>query len=219
MTYGCVMAIRVALVNDYEVVVHGLNMMLRSYRDTIRVVELDAGTTVGEDVDIAMYDTFAARRGDQGGIQDLIANPRVTKVVVYSWNLDSELVTAALANGASGYLSKAMPAKELAAALAAVHCGTLVRPEPSQGRTSAVVGGDWPGREEGLTAREAEILALITQGLTNQEIAERAHLSVNSVKTFIRSCYRRIGVTTRTNAVLWGIEHGFQPNQGKRETN
>jgi DNA-binding NarL/FixJ family response regulator len=207
------MAIRVALVNDYEVVVHGLDTMLRNYQDVIRVVELDIGADVGSDVDIAMYDTFANPRGDREEIRALAANPRVGKVVVYSWNLDPVVVADALANGASGYLSKALPAKELVASLVAVHQGVQVRPNGTEGRISAIVGGDWPGREEGLTAREAEILALITQGLSNQEVAEHTHLSINSVKTYIRSCYRRIGVTSRTNAVLWGIEHGFRPDR------
>ncbi|QGN32657.1 response regulator transcription factor [Microlunatus sp. Gsoil 973] len=211
------MVIRVALVNDYEVVVHGLDTMLRNYQNAVQVVELDAGSTVGTNVDIAMYDTFANFRGDGEEIRALSANPRVGKVVVYSWNLDPNVVADALANGASGYLSKALPAKDLVAALIAVHRGEQVRPDGSEGRVAAVIGGDWPGREEGLTAREAEILALITQGLSNQEVAEHTHLSINSVKTYIRSCYRRIGVSTRTNAVLWGIEHGFRPNR-RRET-
>ena len=60
--------------------------------------------------------------------------------------------------------------------------------------------------------REAEVLALITQGLSNNDIAERTGVSINSVKSYIRSAYRRIGVTTRPNAILWGIEHGFRPD-------
>ena len=55
------------------------------------------------------------------------------------------------------------------------------------------------------------MLALIAQGLSNQEIADRAYLSINSIKTFIRSCYRKIGVTRRTQAVLWATNHGFVP--------
>jgi NarL family two-component system response regulator LiaR len=207
------MRIRVALVNDYEVVVHGLATMLRSYRDTIDVVEVDVDKGVGTSVDIAMYDTFANPRGDEAEIATLIGNPMVDRVVVYSWNVEDRLITAAFEAGASGYLSKALTARELVGALTAVHRGVRVRPDQQQSRSATVVGGDWPGREEGLTAREAEILALITQGLSNQQIAERTHLSLNSIKTYIRSCYRRIGVTTRTQAVLWGIEHGFRPDR------
>ena len=71
--------------------------------------------------------------------------------------------------------------------------------------------GDWPGRDRGLSAREAEIIALITQGLSNEEIADRMFLSVNTVKSYIRSAYRKMRVDNRTRAVLWGIDHGFRP--------
>ena len=72
--------------------------------------------------------------------------------------------------------------------------------------------GDWPGRSFGLSPREAEILALITQGLTNKEIAGRVYLSINSVKTYIRSAYRKINVERRPQAVLWGVQNGFRPD-------
>ena len=73
--------------------------------------------------------------------------------------------------------------------------------------------GQWPGRDHGLTAREAEVLALITQGLSNQEIADRTYLTINSVKTYIRTAYRKIGVTRRAQAVGWGMRHGFEPDR------
>jgi DNA-binding CsgD family transcriptional regulator len=72
-------------------------------------------------------------------------------------------------------------------------------------------GLDWPGRAEGLTDREAEILALITQGRGNAEIAAMTYLSPNTIKSYIRSVYRKIGVSSRTQAVLWGVHHGFAP--------
>ena len=72
--------------------------------------------------------------------------------------------------------------------------------------------GDWPGRAAGLSSREAEVIALITQGLSNQEIADRAYLSINSVKTYIRTAYRKIGVQKRPHAVLWGLANHFEPD-------
>jgi DNA-binding NarL/FixJ family response regulator len=70
---------------------------------------------------------------------------------------------------------------------------------------------DRPGGREGLKKREAEILALITQGNSNAEIATRVHLSENTVKSYVHQLYRTIGVTSRTQAVLWGARHGFLP--------
>ena len=212
-TFGPVNTIQVALVNDYEVVVQGLASMLRSYERQVRVVELDANKNVDASVDIALYDTFAGAQGDSADVRELVTNPGVGRVVIYSWNLDSQLITAALGNGASGYLSKALTARRLVDALLAVHRGEQIVSPAVQREEPAVTGGDWPGREEGLTARESEVLALITQGLSNAQIADRAALSINSIKTYIRSCYRRIGVTTRPNAILWGIEHGFRPDR------
>ena len=78
--------------------------------------------------------------------------------------------------------------------------------------------GNWPGRSFGLTQRESEVLALITQGLTNQEIADRAYISINSVKTYVRTAYRKIGVTRRSQAVSWGMQHGFQPDYSRTIT-
>jgi DNA-binding NarL/FixJ family response regulator len=208
--------IRVAVVNDYEVVVEGIAAMLRSYTNLVKIVELAAGRGVGENVDIALYDTFAALPGDREGVRRLVDDARIHRVVVYSWNLDRELVEASLDNGADAYLSKELPAAKLVEALIAVHTGR--QPDDARPRRFITpVGNDWPGREEGLTLRESEVLALITQGLSNDDIAERLHLSVNSVKTHIRSCYRRIGVINRANAVLWGIDHGFRPSSGARE--
>ena len=56
------------------------------------------------------------------------------------------------------------------------------------------------------------MLALITQGLSNNDIAAQTHLSINSVKSYIRTGYRKIGVTSRSQAVLWGVRHGFEPD-------
>ncbi len=79
-------------------------------------------------------------------------------------------------------------------------------------RTDGSTGLDWPGRAEGLTDRESEILALITQGKSNAEVAALTYLSPNTVKSYIRAIYRKINVDSRTQAVLWGVAHGFTPD-------
>lgn len=78
-------------------------------------------------------------------------------------------------------------------------------------RTSAPrARGTWPGREHGLTAREAQVLALVTAGYGNGDIADALFLSTNSVRTHLRKAYRKIGVASRTQAVLWGVDHGLR---------
>ncbi len=151
--------IRVALVNDYEIVVKGLARMFDSYQDRIHLVELDAELPLAEHVDIALYDTFAQPQSDSPQVERLIEQDKAHKVVLYSWNLQPELIEAARAKGAAGYLSKGLTAAELVEALEEVHdaSGPVVNlgGTVSEGVLDEVVGGDWPGRAEGLTHREA----------------------------------------------------------------
>jgi DNA-binding NarL/FixJ family response regulator len=203
--------IRVALVDDYDVVLLGVAKIIDRYRDRVVVAEIDANSSVQDTVDIVLYDCFAQPESDHDDIAVLIENPRARHVVVYTWNFHPELVESARRQGVHGYLSKALPARELVAALEAVDAGEIVVSDPP-GRAGAVNGLDWPGRSEGLSEREAEILALITQGLDNAGVAARTFLTPNTVKSYIRTLYRKIGVGSRTQAVLWGIDHGFTPD-------
>ncbi|MDZ5661256.1 response regulator transcription factor [Nocardioides sp. S-58] len=205
------MVIRVALVNDDEVVVRGLDAMMRSYPHRVEIVELVAGRQVSRPVDVALYDTFGMGQGNGPAVARLIASPQVRQVAVYTWNFQPWLTRDTLNQGVRGYLSKSLPAARLVDALGAIASGQVVV-SPARNRSS-IVGGDWPGREEGLTAREAEVLSLITMGLSNQDIAERTLLSINSIKSYIRSAYRKIDVDSRSKAVLWGVEHGMRADR------
>src|SRR6201992_1396552 len=208
--------ITVALVDDYDVVVKGVANMLQPYRDRIVIAELDSTTAVEDAVDIVLYDSFAQPESDHEEIGVLVANPRARRVVVYTWNFHSYLVESARRHGAQGYLSKTLPARELVAALEAVHSGEEVISEVAA-RARSAPGLDWPGRGGGLRDREAEILALITQGKSNADIARLTYLSPNTVKSYIRTIYRKIDVGSRTQAVLWGVDHGFTPDHHRIE--
>jgi DNA-binding NarL/FixJ family response regulator len=208
--------ITVALVDDYDVVVLGVAKMLDRYRDRVVVAELDSSMPVVDTVDIVLYDSFAQPESDHEEIAVLIANPRAHRVVVYTWNFHPDLVASARKQGAHGYLSKTLPARELVAALEAVHAGeTVISDVPP--RTRSAPGLDWPGRGEGLSDRESEILALITQGMSNADVARLTYLSPNTVKSYIRTIYRKIGAGSRTQAVLWGVDHGFTPDYHRIE--
>ena len=208
--------IRVALVNDYDVVLAGLARMLERYQDRVLIVEIDANEPVQDPADIVLYDSFAQPESDRDEITTLAANPRASRVVVYTWNAHPNLIQSARRQGAHGYLSKTLSAGDLVAALEAVHAGEIVISDASR-RARSAVGLDWPGRAEGLTDRESEILALITQGHNNAEVAKLTFLSPNTVKSYIRLLYRKIGVASRTQAVLWGVDHGFLPDHHRIE--
>jgi DNA-binding NarL/FixJ family response regulator len=200
--------IRLAIVDDYAVVVAGVAHFLAAER--IDVVETGASQSVISDVDIVLYDTFAQHQGSAFGLKDLVRESDA-KVVIYSWNLDSRLIEQAIAEGASGYLSKVLTGPEIVSALERVMNGEIVI-LPGDHESSVGGAGDWPGRAAGLSPREAEIIALITQGLSNDDIADRIYLSINSVKSYIRTAYRKMGVSSRSQAVLWGVENGFKPD-------
>ena len=199
--------LHLALVDDYEVVLRGVAEMLAPFHERIQVVEIDADRPVSKDVDIALYDTFAQEEADADSIEALIANPHAKRVVVYTWAFAPPLIEAALAKGVDGYLSKRLTARELADSLVAIHQGeVLVSDDPTRQHVGA---HDWPGRAQGLTERESEVIALITQGHSNSRIAEMMYLSQSSIKMYIRSSYRKMGVSSRTNALLWGLDNGF----------
>jgi DNA-binding NarL/FixJ family response regulator len=207
-------AITVALVDDYDVVLMGVAKMFDRYRDRVVVAEIDANTPLDDPVDIVLYDSFAQPESDHKEIGELVANPRARRVVVYTWNFHPDLITSAKEHGADGYLSKTMPARELVAALEAVHAGEMVISDVP-GRARSAAGLDWPGRGEGLSDRESEILALITQGKSNADVAKLTYLSPNTVKSYIRTIYRKVCVDSRTQAVLWGVDHGFTPDHNR----
>jgi two-component system, NarL family, response regulator LiaR len=200
--------IRLAIVDDYAVVVAGVASFLAEER--IDVVETGASLPVITDVDVVLYDTFGEVH-DQGlDLQDFVRDSGA-KVVIYSWNLRPDLIQEALASGASGYLSKVLTGPVIVDALERILDGETVV-LAGHHETSVDGAGDWPGRAKGLSPREAEVVALISRGLSNQEIADRAHITMNSLKSYIRSAYRKMGVERRTQAVLWAMANGFAPD-------
>ncbi len=214
--------VRLGLVGDHELVRSGLRTMLAPHADRVRLVELaddDAVLLARAEVDVVLCEPVVAPGSGRPGLVDLLAGAARRpggegagpRLVAYSWSVDPALVEATLRRGAAAYLGKDLGAADLVRAVEDVHRGrrvspTVPAPPRGSGADRAVPG--WPGRDQGLSARESETIALITQGLSNQEIADRSFLSINSVKTYIRSAYRKIGVTRRSQAVLWGLQHG-----------
>jgi NarL family two-component system response regulator LiaR len=206
--------LRIAIVNDYEIVVAGVAAALEPFADRVEVVELDSRMRVVSDVDVVLYDTFGQVQGDSVDLDDLLSGG-TARVVIFTWNIQPELVQRAMDQGAAGYLSKALTGEQIVEALEAVRRGEAVLPNVGGGADGGPASQQYPGRSHGLSNREAEVLALITQGLSNQEIAERTYLSINSVKTYIRTAYRKIDVSRRSQAVVWGMQNGLAPDRSR----
>jgi DNA-binding NarL/FixJ family response regulator len=119
-----------ALVNDYDIVVMGIAHLLQQYRDRVVIAELDTNVAVSDMVHIVLYDSFGQPESDHDEIGVLIRNPRVRRVAVYTWTFHPDLIDSARRQGVHGYLSKALPARELVAALEAIHAGDVVISDP-----------------------------------------------------------------------------------------
>jgi NarL family two-component system response regulator LiaR len=201
--------LRLAIVDDYAVVVAGVASFLAA--EHIDVVETGASQSVLSDVDVVLFDTFGQVQGRGIDLEDFVRDSGAM-VVVYSWNVQREMIEQAVAGGARGYLSKVLTGPQVVDALRRVIAGEVVI-LIGDDETSVGGVGDWPGRSIGLSPREAEVVALIAQGLSNQDIADRAFLSINSIKTYVRSAYRKMGVTSRSQAVIWALDNGFKPDK------
>lgn len=205
--------LRIAIMNDYEIIVSGVATMLAPFHDRIEVVELDNQALVASDVDIVLFDMFAHVSGLGVSLADVVSQGG-SKVVVFTWGGDPVTVEGALAEGAAGYLSKTLAPLDLVKALEDIHAGAVVTTDTYE----VMLGegsGDSPVHVFDLSPREAEVLALIAKGLSNKEIAQTVFLSINSIKTYVRTAYAKIGVRTRSQAVVWAHQHGFAPQAGR----
>ena len=195
----------------------GVANMLDQYRDRVIVAEIDTNQAVSDEVDIVLYDSFAQPESDHEEIRVLVENPRARRVVVYTWNFHPDLDQERPRPGGAR-LPVEGPARPRPGQPRSRRC-TRARSWSATHRARArtASGLNWPGRAEGLTDRESEILALITQGKSNAEVAKLTYLSPNTVKSYIRTIYRKINVASRTQAVLWGVESGFTPDHHRIE--
>jgi DNA-binding NarL/FixJ family response regulator len=200
--------IRVAVANDYEIVVAGLAAML-SRHDDLEVVDM---FIVGDEspsvpIDVVLYDTFGREAIDQGQLKELVSAPLVGHVVVFTLSWADPLTQEALQQGVSGVLSKALDSDELADRLREIARGTSIVSPPPHGRIVSGTGRDWPGRSFGLSERESECLVLLAAGLRNAEIARSLYISEDTVKTHLKRGYRKLGVGNRAQATSVVLRH------------
>jgi DNA-binding NarL/FixJ family response regulator len=189
--------VRVAVANDYELVVMGLAAMLQPYEDRVAVRDaVLVGEEIAAPVDIVLYDTFGRVDDADTAVKTLLTSERVGRVVVYTSAPRPSHTEAALDAGAAGVLSKARPAVAVVDALERIHRGEQVLDDGGGTQQSP-----WPGAGLGLTSRQSEVVALLLQGLTNAEIAAALYVDVNTVKTHLRHIYKTLGTTSRSQVL------------------
>lgn len=212
--------IRVVLIDDHEMVIEGLKAMLASFSGRVRVV----GQAVGADSAMSVITGLApdvvlcdVRMQGSSGL-DLCRAVRERdperKIVLLSVYEDEQYLFQAMRAGASGYLLKKISGEELVAQIERAHAGETVIDPGMAARavdTAARLERDeyWPGARHGLTQRESEILSFMVSGLSNRAIAARLVIGDETVKSHLRSIYRKLEVRDRTSAVATALREGI----------
>jgi len=213
------MTIRVALVDDQELVRAGLAMLLEAAPDMSVVAQAGDGeqalaVLTGIRADVALVDVRMPRMdGIETTRRILAAAPDTRVIVLTTFDLD-EYAYAALWAGASGFLLKDATAAEVLAAIRAVHQGDAVIAPATTRRmvdhllTARPAAPDEPALAR-LTPREREVLLEIAEGRTNPRIAQRLHLSEGTVKTHVGHLLAKLGLRDRVQLVIFAYEHGL----------
>lgn len=192
---------RVSVKDASQLVNQGLSRMFERHPSRVELVEWAPELATSPAVDVILVDG-TERASVLVGLDRLVAATSA-KVVPFVWEIDADDVAEAVAAGAAGYLWKGLSTEDLLAALEEICWGEAL-PRPAKSLLYRQVMA-----ESGLSKREFEVLTLIARGVSNQEIADQAFLSINSVKSYIRVAYRKIGVTRRTQAVSWALQQGL----------
>ncbi len=204
------MPCRIALISDNEIVIHGLKAMLSPTHASVSAFSFRDYPAMSI-VDITLIDVSFRNEEELAAVQGNIDERHAGAVVIFGWDISSEQAKKALLMGCRGSFNKSVSGPELISGLGRIHRGEIVVVPPHGDSFDAdlPVAGVHSGMRAGLSQRESEVISMITWGRTNNEIAETLYLSVNTVKYYVRSAYRKIGVERRAQAVKWGIQSGM----------
>jgi DNA-binding NarL/FixJ family response regulator len=204
--------IRVLLADDQRVVREGLGTLL-GLLDGIELVGTAADGAEALELaaehapDVVLMDLRMPRMDGTEAIRRLAAQG-IASIALTTY-ADDASVLGALRAGARGYLTKDAGADEIKAAVEAVARGEAVLDPAIQHHVLAAVSAPAPELPDALTPREAEVLGLIAEGLTNAEIAERLVVSPATVKSHVNHLFAKIGARDRAQAVVYAYANGL----------
>jgi DNA-binding NarL/FixJ family response regulator len=212
--------LRLVLVDDHEMVLHGLDAMLRHFPERVEIAgsattAADALALVSaEKPDVVLADVRIGRESGLDLTRQITTEHPGTKVVMLTVYDDEHYLFQALRVGASGYVLKRIDAAELVAQLERVVEGETVIDPALAGRVALSAarlsaGEFWPGAHLGLTQRESEVLELLVSGHSNKGVAAKLVVSEDTVKTHIRGLYRKLGVSDRSGAIAVALREGL----------
>ena len=195
----------VKIMTTQEVVAVGLRTILENAEGAVTITTqgpLDAAPDA--EPDVVLYDVIKLHEGD-GKELDRLLRQTASCIIAVDRTLSPVLGRRARDSGVEWRITLNITGDQLVTVIHDAVAGALDLSAVAQEWDSA----EHLGEAAGLSPREGSVLALVVSGLSNQQIADRLYLSINSVKTYIRSTYRKVGVSSRAQAVAWGIQHGF----------
>ncbi|QKD83437.1 response regulator transcription factor [Thermoleptolyngbya sichuanensis A183] len=205
--------IRIVLVDDQHLIRQGMKALLELEADLQIIGEAENGQVAVQQVeqlhpDLVLMDIRMPVMDGVAATEAIARQFPSTKVLILTTFDDQEYVTAALQNGATGYLLKDTPSEDLAEAIRAAHKGytqispgilpkLLARVAPSPAPALAP-----PDGFSSLTPREREVLVLVAQGASNREIAKALYISEGTVKNHVTNILNRLELRDRTQAAI-----------------
>ena len=205
-------AVTVVVAEDHAVVREGTRQMLEN-DDLITVVgeAVDGPSAVSACLqlapDVLLLDMNLPAMNGIEVTKRVLGQPHAPRVLILSAYDDTDYVTAALAAGAGGYLLKTAGSQEVVAAILAVSRGDIVlHPAVARRALQRQTEGE---PESALSKREIEVLRLAAKGARTKEIASALSVSTRTIESHFTSIYNKLGVTGRTEAVLYAAAHGW----------
>ena len=206
--------IKVLLVDDHEMVRLGVSTYLSIQADIEVVGEANDGDegvskALALRPDVILMDLVMDKMDGITATKQILAQWPQAKILIVTSYIDDEKVFPAIQAGASGYLLKTSSAQEIAEAIRKTINGERVIEEEVSEKIQNQDYADQFFLYEELTNREKEVLDLIAQGKSNQEIAEDLFITLKTVKTHVSNILAKLGVEDRTQAAIYAFKHGL----------